>query len=1170
MKRYFLLLLIILFNNTLFSQIQSLQKYIEEGKNFNEIYRKADKMIRRHKLEEKEYRDIYRKSKSNKDHLDNERLRLERWAWYWRDRLNEDGSFPDISRQHEIYRLVNQTSKKQTSREEKVWKHEGPVRNTGGYWGMGRTTHIDFHPTQQGTFYVAAPNGGLWKTTNGGLNYVSLGEDLPQQPVGIVIVDQKNPNNIFISLGEKEGWWQYGLGVYKSTDGGISWKATGLNWKLTDNKVLYGLEMNSKNSNILIAATNDGLYKTFNGGTSWIKIRNENFSDVKYHPTDTSIVYAAINDYWGSCEILKSIDGGKSWNQVSSFATQKSFLRLAVTLAAPSYLGVNASVDGAKKFFLSKDLGASFKFISDMPENLVMCFSQQNADIMYCGYVVLYKSNDGGVTWTKFTHWHGGTEYPEIHADHHYVASHPKQKQDLYFCNDGGVHKYDENTDKWTELVNGLAITQFYKMAVSNSTPAVLIGGSQDNGGYIRRANGNWGNTNGGDAMWQLIDPTNPNIGYTEYWGGTAVYRTTNGFYDLTEISVNVPGDPQGQWVTPFVLNPKNPKTFIIGYHEVFASHNRGNSFVALSKNLTGGEDKDLRNVVMSPIDTNTILASYSNIVYHTRDYGKNWSKTTVPLSLDVTGIEFHSKDTNRIWITRGGLGTIKVMESKDRGKTWGNVTKNFVNTPALCVTFDETSNLLFVGTDIGVFYSDVNDFNWKYYGVDLPNTSVTDIDLHRPTRKMYISTYGRGFYSIDLPDCYPAEINVQASTSGDSFKDVDTLKICLGQSLKLKSSQESLTGTFQWIGPLGLDTVISNYNILDLGKITTFSKAGVYVLDYLSPSGCNRSDTFWLKVYSNPVTKITSDYTSIDCRHGEIILSHQNPNKDFKQTWSFQQNSFSDSAAVVIKEEGTYKLTILNALTGCSASDSIYIRKFISPNLSYTKEDLRCFGDSTGKIELKLSGGTQPIILSYSDARIASNPTNLTAGIYKVTAKDSIGCISEVEIKIIEPAEIRITTMVTHTSGNEGKIVLDVTGGTPPYLFKWYKENVEISNSKDLENLNPGIYEVVVTDSLGCIYRSDFITINNSTGINTSSFGEIYLYPTPAKDKLVLHFDQIPSEPIAVDIIGLGGQIMFGKEFILNTQEFDLNLKSIQAGYYKLIIRTKSQTKELRFEVVK
>lgn len=79
------------------------------------------------------------------------------------------------------------------------------------------------------------------------------------------------------------------------------------------------------------------------------------------------------------------------------------------------------------------------------------------------------------------------------------------------------------------------------------------------------------------------------------------------------------------------------------------------------------------------------------------------------------------------------------------------------------------------------------------------------------------------------------------------------------------------------------------------------------------------------------------------------------------------------------------------------------------------------------------------------------------------------------------------------------------------PYLFKWYKENVEISNSKDLENLNPGIYEVVVTDSLGCVYKSDYITINNSTGINTSSFGKIYLYPTPAKDKLVLHFDQIP-----------------------------------------------------------
>ena len=98
MVRYFYVILIIFFNNILFAQVQSLQKYIEEGKNFNDIYRKADKMIRRHKLEEKEFRDLYRKGKSKKDFLDNERLRLERWAWYWRDRLNEDGSFSDISR----------------------------------------------------------------------------------------------------------------------------------------------------------------------------------------------------------------------------------------------------------------------------------------------------------------------------------------------------------------------------------------------------------------------------------------------------------------------------------------------------------------------------------------------------------------------------------------------------------------------------------------------------------------------------------------------------------------------------------------------------------------------------------------------------------------------------------------------------------------------------------------------------------------------------------------------------------------------------------------------------------------------------------------------------------------------------------------------------------------
>lgn len=747
------------------AQEERIGQNLNYSQSFLENYNRASEFFRDSKDVEAEEKDRF--SEDSKYMPEEEFMKLERWAWYWRDRTTENGLLADPSDQWRLYRQA-QKSNSSFRNLDPTWKHEGPVRNTGGYWSMGRTTHVDFHPTNQNIFFVAAANGGVWKTTDGGKSYFSLGDNLPQQPVGIVIVDPSNVNNIYITIGEKDGWWQYGLGVYKSTDGGKTWNPTGLSYKLTDNKVIYAMVMNPQNSNILVAATNNGIYKTINGGSSWVKVRTEDFSDVKYKYGNPNILYAARNDYWGSCEVFQSTDGGDNWNVISAFNKQKSFFRLVTTPANPEYLGINASEDGKKSFYLSKNGGKNFELISTLPENAILFMSSYDVNVVYCGAVRVYKSYDGGYNWQQLTEYYNDGVHVEVHADHHYVGYNPRQKDQLFFCHDGGIDNYDENLETWTELSQGLPITQFYKMAISTTNPPTLIGGSQDNGGWIRRSNGTWGNTNGGDAMWQLIDPTNPKIGFTEYYGGRAVYRTTDNFNTLKEINANLPKDIQGQWVTPFNFNPQNPRTFLIGYHEVFISPDRGNTFKQASTNLTGGEDKDLRNVDMSPVDTNFILASYANILYSTADYGKTWKSLTLPTSFDISSIEFHPTDSNRIWLTRSGLGTIKVMESKDRGKTWKNISTNFVNTPALIVRYDRASDQLFAGTDIGLFTTDADKIDWKYYGTGLPNTSVTDIEIHQASRRMYISTYGRGFYSIDLP---PSKFPLTVTCPGNKIE---------------------------------------------------------------------------------------------------------------------------------------------------------------------------------------------------------------------------------------------------------------------------------------------------------------------------------------------------------------------------------------------------------------
>ncbi|MEO6691236.1 MAG: hypothetical protein ABIO44_02740, partial [Saprospiraceae bacterium] len=468
MKKTGLFLYIIFLCNVNFAQVQNLKKYIEEGRTFDQIYSKASKFLRKSESNETSEKTKTKKSKIFKYLPEEEFMRLERWAWYWRDRTNVDGTLGDPGMQWELYK--EQTAFNPYQRSGLTWKHEGPTSNTGGYWSMGRTTHIDFHPNDSKTFYVAAANGGVWKTTNSGKSYASIGENLPQQPVGIVIVDQKNPNTIFITIGEKDGWWQYGLGVYKTTNGGQTWSPTGLSYKLSDNRVIYGLVMNPFNSNILIASTNNGIFKTTDAGVSWNKVRTEDFSDVKYKIGDPNIVYAARNDYWGSCEVFKSTDGGDNWNQISNFNKQKSSFRLVSTPADPEYLGINASEDGRTAFYLSKNGGNNFEFISSPPENSVLFISPTETGIVYCGSTKIHKSFDGGYSWNTITNWYNDGVLPEVHADHHFVSFTNRTKNEIYFCHDGGLNKYDENTESWEELSNGLPITQFYKMAISTTT----------------------------------------------------------------------------------------------------------------------------------------------------------------------------------------------------------------------------------------------------------------------------------------------------------------------------------------------------------------------------------------------------------------------------------------------------------------------------------------------------------------------------------------------------------------------------------------------------------------------------------------------------------------------------------------------------------------------------
>ncbi len=1168
MKYRFLIYLILVSFVNPKAQIQKLQEYIEKGHDYKDICKKADKMIRKNKLDDESYREgEYRKEKGTKDFLDDEKLKFERWKWYWRDRLTEDGKFPDLQRQWTLYNQVFRESRI-SNRNSFDWKHEGPVKNSGGYWGMGRATHVDFHPSLPNVFYVASPNGGLWKTTDNGLTYVSIADNLPYQPVGIVIVDPRAPNTLYITLGEKEGWWQYSMGVYKTTDGGKTWNPTSLNWKLTDNKVIYSLIMNPKNTSILIAATSDGIYKTWNGGNSWTRIRTENCSDVKYMPNDTNVVYAATNDYWGASEVIKSIDGGNTFSKVSDFGLQKAFLKFATTLADPEYLGLNMSVDGAKKFYLSKNAALTFELVSDMPENLVLYFSQKDKSILYCGYVVIYKSIDEGKTWTQITNWWNSGGFPEVHADHHFISHHPVHKDELYFCCDGGLYRYHENTEQWDELVNGLAVTQFYKLDISTTNPPVIIGGSQDNGGWIRRSNNTWGNTNGGDAMSQVIDPSNASIGYTEYWGGNAVYRTTNGFNNLDDITTNIGAELPGQWVTPFSLNPKNPKTFIIGFNDIFVSHDRCNTFYKISNNLTGSKDNDLRDVKISPVDTNLILATRGNLMYISKNFGKNWKQYTLVTGLEITGFEFHPKDTDRIWCTRGGYGAIKVMSSKNRGASWTNITGNFVNTPVSSILYDEASNTLFVGSDFGVFYSDADNINWQYYGNGLPHTTVTDLKIHKALRKLYVSTYGRGFYSIDLPDCVPGAVSLQVSANGTSFVSTDTLKLCLGSSLNFKA-EDGLKGNFRWKGPF-LDTTLIDQVEFDAGILNNLNRTGNYILEYTAPYGCTRLDTIYIRLFGKPVFKLQTDFPHLDCHHKSLQLKPSliQDAINYSYDWIDPDGNQKSSFQLSVEKPGIYLFILKNLASNCSFYDSINVIGYPDPDIGLdTLIHNICFGDSLGSIEVSGKKGRVPYTYLWSDQGMGSKRNNLKSGIYSLSLNDAHQCTDIDTFKLTEPTAFDYDLKINPSSGSNGSVDLTLKGSTPPYTFLWTRDLVVLGTDEDLMNLPPGGGIICkITDRNGCEFIIKDIEIPEVVSVSNSGSGSFQLYPNPVKDVLILNFKKNADPGMKLELHDMQGRSIKFEKKMMNQQSLKIDVSQLPPGVYFLKIFNSNKTDQIEF----
>lgn len=715
---------------------------------------------------------------------ENKRYHFERWKWYWEQHLDQDGYMVPPSVTYAEAMKIGQSGLAKSTADQSNWVAQGPTSSPGGYNGIGRVNVIEFHPTDANTYWIGASGGGIWKTTDDGQTWTSLSNNLPRLDVSDIDVNPKNLNTIYLCTGDRDGGSQtynnnFSVGVLKSTDGGNTWNTTGINWNTSAYDLTNCLLISPADTNRLLLATNNGIRRSTNGGGSWTIVQSGHYKQIMYHPTNPNIVYAARYD--GNTQVYRSTDAGDTWTAVTNISNGNR-IALAVTKASPNLVraAVCNSSNGLQEILESTNSGASFTQIyaptgsscnvnssnakvGDLITSradgkgcgkqgwydLAFIISPTNSNVMFFGGVNTWGSTDGGRSWSIRNQWTTmASGLIVVHADKHYYGYNPVNGH-FFECNDGGLYKaINPFSNMWNDLTNGMDITQFYRNAVTNAATFV-IAGAQDNGSKGLQG-GVWYELTGGDGMNCEADPIDSNVFYTAVQNGE-LRRTTNGGNSFTDINQNIPGNPSGAWITPFIINPNNNQQLIAGYKHIYFSPDRGGSWTSIQgSQLTNSLCTRL---AMTYSSKPSIYAIYpdTQVVFYTANYKAGQTATfdtiTVPFNGYLSDIMVHPNDSGRFYVSFAAYNGAKVAEY-DKG-TWTNISAGLPNVPVRCLAFDTAANVMYAGTDLGAYYSDTSTKGtWASFQKNMPFIEVTDLGINYTTKEIWAATYGRGLWS--------------------------------------------------------------------------------------------------------------------------------------------------------------------------------------------------------------------------------------------------------------------------------------------------------------------------------------------------------------------------------------------------------------------------------------
>ncbi|MEM1330102.1 MAG: glycosyl hydrolase [Planctomycetota bacterium] len=695
------------------------------------------------------------------------------------------------------------------------------LRSIGPALMSGRISDLEVHPEDQSTWYVAVGSGGLWKTVNAGTTWTPIFDDQASYSIGCVTLDPNSPDVVWLGTGENVGGRHvgYGDGVYRSRDGGTSWENLGLN----GTQHIGMIVVDPRDSNTVYVAAEGplwspggerGLFKTIDGGASWEKILGggeyTGVNELHLDPRNPDVMYAVTQQRFRNVAALinggpesgihKSTDGGTTWRELTNGLPEddKGRIGFAVSPIDPDI--VYATIELAHRkggFYRSADGGESWtkgaEYISGGTgphyyQELFAC--PHRLDRVYQMDVRTHITEDGGKTFRRM-------QEPHKHSDNHALAFDPNDPDYLLSGTDGGLYESWDLGETWKYAAN-LPVTQFYKVAVDYDEPFYhVIGGTQDNATQYGPSrtdnthgirNSDWRITVFGDGHQPAIDPTMPDVIYSQWQQGNLVRhdRKTGEIVYIQPQPADGEETDRFNWDAPILISPHNPATLFFASQRVWRSDDRGDSWRAISGDLSRDIDRltqpmmgrvwsfdaiwdlyamskygTVTSLAESPKQAGLIYAGTDDGLLHvTEDGGETWRQLAHPPGLpefsfvnDIKA-DLHDADTVYVCLDNHKAGDFApyVFKSTDRGQSWTSIAGDLPERHIVwrLVQDHVRPGLLFLGTEFGVYFTVDGGGRWVELEGGTPTIPFRDLAIQTRENDLVGATFGRGFYILD------------------------------------------------------------------------------------------------------------------------------------------------------------------------------------------------------------------------------------------------------------------------------------------------------------------------------------------------------------------------------------------------------------------------------------